>query len=155
MEDDLKENITAKETWLRGLFILIFAFLLAVARVVMWATVLFQFLVTLFAGKVNEKLLSFSSSLCRFVYQCFLYVTYNANEKPFPFGEWPSGDEDEDKTESKKRVAKKSAKKKAVAKKVEPENATEAPTADAAAESTEPSDSDSSQGADTSEKPES
>lgn len=129
MDDDLKENITAKKTWLRGLFILIVAFLLAVARVVLWTVVLFQFLFTLFAGKVNEKLLSFSNSLCRFLYQCFLYITYNSNEKPFPFGDWPSADEDKDsgktenKNQGKKKVTKKpAAKKKVATKKAKPES---------------------------------
>lgn len=156
MDDDLKENITAKKTWLRGLFILIVAFLLAVARVVLWTVVLFQFLFTLFAGKVNEKLLSFSNSLCRFLYQCFLYITYNSNEKPFPFGDWPSADEDKDsgKTESKnqgkKKTTKKSAaKKKAATKKAKPDIAPETtghdPDSDTAA-SSEPGASEADPG---------
>lgn len=129
MEDDLKENITAKETWFRGLFILLFGFLLAVGRVVLWAVVVVQFLFTLISGRANEKLLKFSAGLCRFLYQCFLYVTFNADEKPFPFEEWPSADEDKDsgKTESKnqgkKKVTKKSAaKKKATTKKAKSES---------------------------------
>lgn len=114
MEDDLKKNITAKETWLRGLFILLFGFLLAVGRLVLWTVVVVQFLFTLLGGQVNEKLLQFSGSLCRFLYQCFLYVTFNTDEKPFPFDEWPSvdGDDGAGKNESKKHVTKRPAAKK-------------------------------------------
>lgn len=118
MDDNLKENLTAKQTWLRGLFILLFGFLLAIARVVLWAVVLIQFLFSLFTGKVNEKLLSFSGSLCRFIYQCVLFVTFNTDEKPFPFDDWPSDDEGTGKVENKSPAKKKAAKKSAVRKSV-------------------------------------
>jgi hypothetical protein len=39
MDDDLKQNLTAGETWIRGLFILMFVFMLVVARLVTGAVV--------------------------------------------------------------------------------------------------------------------
>lgn len=89
MDDELKQNLTASETWLRGLFILLFAFLLVVARIVTGAVVVIQFLFTVFAGQTNENLRNFGSSLAQFIYQTLLFVTYNSDTKPFPFATWP------------------------------------------------------------------
>lgn len=93
MDEELKENLTARQTWLRGVFIVLFAFLLAVARVVMWAVVVLQFLFTLFAAKSNDNLLALGASLARYIYQCFLFVSFNTEQKPFPFADWPSAEE--------------------------------------------------------------
>jgi hypothetical protein len=93
MDEDLKQNLTASETWLRGLFILLFAFLLVVARIVTGAVVVIQFLFTVFTGQTNENLRDFGASLASYVYQALLFVTYNSDTKPFPFAPWP-GSED-------------------------------------------------------------
>lgn len=89
MDDELKQNLTAAETWLRGLFILLFAFLLVVARVVTGAVVVIQFLFTVFTGRTNENLQYFGAGLAQFIFQTLLYVTYNSENKPFPFSPWP------------------------------------------------------------------
>jgi hypothetical protein len=89
MDEDLKQNLTASETWIRGLFILLVAFFLFVARVVTGAVVIIQFLFTVFAGEVNDNLQRFGASLARYIYQCLLFVTYNSDNKPFPFTPWP------------------------------------------------------------------
>ena len=90
MDEDLKQNLTAAETWIRGLFILLFAFLLVVARVVTGAVVVIQFLFTVFTGRTNENLRSFGASLAQFVFQTLMFVTYNSDTKPFPFNPWPN-----------------------------------------------------------------
>lgn len=92
MDDDLKQNLTASETWIRGLFILLFVFLLIVARVVTGAVVVIQFLFTVFSGQVNDNLRYFGASLAKYVYQALLFVTYNSDEKPFPFAPWPENE---------------------------------------------------------------
>lgn len=91
MDDDLKQNLTAAETWMRGFFILLFIFLLVIARVVTGAVVVVQFLFTVFTGQANDNLRYFGASLASFVYQAMLFVTYNTDEKPFPFAPWPTG----------------------------------------------------------------
>lgn len=90
MDDDLKQNLTASETWIRGLFILLFVFLLVIARVVTGAVVVIQFLFTVFTGQTNENLRNFGASLASFIYQALLFVTYNTDDKPFPFSPWPT-----------------------------------------------------------------
>lgn len=90
MDDDLKEHLTASETWIRGLFILLFIFLLVIARVVTGAVVMVQFLFTVFSGQTNDNLRFFGASLALFVYQGMMFVTYNTDDKPFPFAPWPT-----------------------------------------------------------------
>jgi hypothetical protein len=90
MDEELKQNLTAAETWIRGLFILLFVFLLVVARVVTGAVVVIQFLFTVFSGRTNENLRSFGASLAQFIFQTLLFLTYNSDTKPFPFSPWPN-----------------------------------------------------------------
>ena len=85
-----KEHIHAKETWLRGVYILVFWFAYSVAEFVLGATVLFQFLFVLFSGEKNEKLLVLGQDLSQYIYQVMQYLTFNTDEKPFPFSDWPS-----------------------------------------------------------------
>ena len=92
MDEDLKHNLTAKQTWIRGVFILLFAFFLVIARVVTGAVVVIQFLFTVFTGKSNGNLRKLGASLSRYVYQCLLFLTYNSDTKPFPFEDWPESD---------------------------------------------------------------
>lgn len=89
MDEQLKQHLSAKETWKRGLFILIFAFLYSIAEVVLAAIVLFQFLATLFTGSPNERLLIFSETLTRYIYQILQFVTYTSDQRPYPLSPWP------------------------------------------------------------------
>lgn len=53
---------------------------------------LVQFLFSLFTGKANSALLELGSSLSKFIYQALEFLTYNTEEKPFPFADWPQAD---------------------------------------------------------------
>ena len=92
MDEELKENLTAGETWIRGAFILLFAFLLFVARVVTAAVVVIQFLFTVFSGQANDNLREFGQSLAQYIYQVLRFMTYNSDTKPFPFNPWPTAE---------------------------------------------------------------
>ena len=92
MDEELKQNLTASETWLRGLFILLFAFLLAVARFVTGAVVVIQFLFTVFTGQTNDNLRDFGASLASYIYQTLQFLTYNSDTKPYPFAPWPASE---------------------------------------------------------------
>lgn len=91
-KDEFKKHVTAKSTWLHGFFILLFAVIYSLAKILVVAVVVFQFLATLITGKRNERLLEFGQSLSTFMYQILCYLTFNSDEKPYPFGEWPKGE---------------------------------------------------------------
>jgi len=88
---ELKENVKDTKAWIRLLFMLLFGIIYSVAEVVLALVVVFQFLCVLFSGSKNEKALLLGGQLSAFVYQVFNYLTYNSEEKPFPFADWPSG----------------------------------------------------------------
>ncbi|HEC83856.1 MAG: hypothetical protein DRR08_12925 [Candidatus Parabeggiatoa sp. nov. 2] len=91
--DEVRENMLTGNTWLRGFFILLYAFVCYVAIWIVGALALFQFGIVLLSGKPNERLLYFGHSLGIFIYQILLYITYSSDEKPFPFSNWPNPSE--------------------------------------------------------------
>ena len=102
-ETEVSKTVTSKETWMRGLYILLFAIISKVARFVVVIVVLGQFLFTLFSGKTNSDLKQFGDRLSRYIYQILQYVTYNSDTRPFPFSPWPSGPESESESESESK----------------------------------------------------
>jgi Flp pilus assembly protein TadB len=93
LSEEMKENVTDSHVWMRLLFMLLFAFIYSVAEVVLMAVVTFQFLAVLFTSDKNERLLDFGRQLSTFIYQMLRYLTFNSEERPFPFDDWPSGGE--------------------------------------------------------------
>ncbi len=88
-------NFKSGKTWLRGLFMLLFALIYSVTEVIVFVVVLLQFLFVLFAGKQNIRLREFGEGLSVFIYQIVSYWTYNSEERPFPFAKWPGGSDEE------------------------------------------------------------
>lgn len=81
-----------KAIWIRGLYMLLFAFLYGVAKAVMVAVVLFQFVFSLISVSPNEQLLRFGKKLSLYMYQILLFLTFNEENHPFPIGPWPEDD---------------------------------------------------------------
>ncbi len=90
MSDDLRENVTDTNIWLRLLFMLLFAVIFGATRLVLVTVIAIQFLWVLFSGSKNSPLLSFGSQLSTFIYQIYRYLSFNTEKRPFPFDEWPS-----------------------------------------------------------------
>lgn len=88
--EEIKEHVKDTSAWTRLLFMLLFAALYWVAEVVIGVVVVFQFLCVLFTGNRNEKVLALGAQLSTYAYQIFRFLTYNSEEKPFPFADWPS-----------------------------------------------------------------
>jgi hypothetical protein len=93
------DNFLTKGTWIRGLYMVLFVVFYSIAEILVTAVVVFQFLHVLFTGRQNERLLSFGNSLSIYVYEMMSFFTYNSEEKPYPFGEWPVEEESTEETE--------------------------------------------------------
>ncbi len=85
-------NLFDGQTWLRGLFMLLFALIYSFTEVIITAVVILQFLFVLFSGQQNHRLKEFGQGLSLFVYRIIRYWTYNLEEKPFPFSPWPGNE---------------------------------------------------------------
>ena len=92
MSNDVKDNLKSQSTWIRGLYILIFAVFYTLAEIVLFAVILFQFLLKLFTGDTNDRLLKLGQGLSTYVYQILQYMTFNSDYQPYPFGAWPRGE---------------------------------------------------------------
>lgn len=63
-----------------------------VAELVLGMVILFQFLLKLFTGETNERLLKLGQGLSTYVYQVFQFLSFNSEYHPYPFGAWPKGE---------------------------------------------------------------
>ncbi len=95
MDEDIKNNLKDRSNWLRGLFILLFVVFYNVAEVVLMAVVVVQFGFKIITGDVNDKVLEFSKSLSRYIYEVFQFITYESETMPFPFSDWPDSEADQ------------------------------------------------------------
>jgi hypothetical protein len=77
------------DTWVRFAYMALFTVLLLAARLVISVLVLVQFILVLFSGKDNENLRNLGQGLGKWVYQTIMFLTFNTENKPFPFDEWP------------------------------------------------------------------
>lgn len=117
MNDEVKHNFLQPKTWMRALHMLLFAIIYTVSEVVITAVVIIQFIMVLFTGKGNQRLLQLGQSLTTFIYQILQFLTFNSEVMPYPFGEWPKGTPTATKSTPKSAPKKKRAK--AVAKPAE------------------------------------
>ncbi|EAR22409.1 DUF4389 domain-containing protein [Nitrococcus mobilis] len=92
MDSTLKAHLTHRQTWLRGLFIVLFSIIYSTAGMVLTAIVVFQFISILLSGACNPRLLAFARQLSTYLYQVLLYVTFNREERPWPFDAWPTAE---------------------------------------------------------------
>ena len=69
---------------------LLFGFLYSVAEVVLIAVIVFQFLTVLLTGNKNDRLLDLGGEISAYIYQALRYLTYNSEQRPYPFSDWPS-----------------------------------------------------------------
>ena len=89
MDSQMKSRLTSKDVWLRGLYMIFFAIAWGLSEVLLALSVIFQFLAVLITGSANLPLLRFGQNLSRYHYQIAQFVTFNTEERPFPFSDWP------------------------------------------------------------------
>ncbi|AKH37957.1 MULTISPECIES: DUF4389 domain-containing protein [Nitrosomonas] len=90
MKDEIKQRLQKTETWMRGLYMLLFIFVYGLMEFVIILVMLFQFISIVLSGHTNVQLLKFSQNLAAYVYQIITFLTFNSEQLPFPFSAWPS-----------------------------------------------------------------
>ena len=92
----IEEHLKSKATWTRFLFMVICSVLVWLASIVGAVVVVLGFLMVLFTGEVNRELREVGQSLATYIYENIRYLTFNTDDRPFPFGgQWPSADGEE------------------------------------------------------------
>lgn len=92
MRETLKANLKRTDTWLRGLFILLLGLLGFLGQLVLVAAVVFQFVNTLVTAQRNQQLLVFTRSLATWLHEVMDYISFNRDDRPWPFDAWPTPD---------------------------------------------------------------
>ena len=89
MKEDLVEQLKVKDKWYRGLFMILFVVLLGLVETLVFAITAFQFIHVLVTGSVNAHLVPMSRQVVAYMLQICQFLTYQSEDKPFPFGEFP------------------------------------------------------------------
>ncbi len=89
--DDVMENVKKGATWLRVIHLIGYCIVLNLVMVVSWVLVAAQALFSIFTGSDNRNLRLLGSSLAQYASEILNFVTYNSDDKPFPFKPFPVG----------------------------------------------------------------
>ncbi len=92
MSDDLKSNIKKQSTWMRGLYMLLFAIFYKFADIILFAVIVFQFILKVLTGDTNDRLRKLGQHLSTYIYQILQFLSFNSEQHPYPFGAWPKGE---------------------------------------------------------------
>ena len=81
--------IANRNNWVRGILMLVFAFVLGLLKLVVGLMALFQFGSLLLTGEPNRPLQNFGRGLAIYGHDLIAYLTCASDHLPFPFTEWP------------------------------------------------------------------
>ncbi len=91
MEQKTKDNLTSRSTWIRVIYMILFAVIFNIVELVIAVVAVVQFLATLFTGKVNQQLQALGQGVGVYVNEITQFLTYHTDDKPYPFAPWPKG----------------------------------------------------------------
>jgi hypothetical protein len=86
--EQINENLKKISTWKRIIFMLIYAVIDSMVKLLIWLIVLLQTGSMLFTGSINPNVLGFGRSLSTYHYHILLFLTFNTEQLPFPFSDW-------------------------------------------------------------------
>ena len=85
------DNIKSRSTWQRLFFTALYILIACVVLDVLFlALVILQCGFLLFTGKKNENVVNFTNSVVRYYVQVLNYLSFQSDELPFPFSNFPS-----------------------------------------------------------------
>lgn len=89
MSLNVEQHIKKPSTWKRGLYILFYSICYQLAAAILFFIILFQFVLKLLSGDTHAELRQLSRRLATYLYQLIQFMSFNSNDKPYPYGEWP------------------------------------------------------------------
>ncbi|MGH8353343.1 MAG: DUF4389 domain-containing protein [Pseudomonas sp.] len=84
------EELQRESILLRILWMLVFVVVWQLAELLLGGVVLLQLGYRLFYGAPSGRLLAFGDSLSQYLAQIGRFGTFNSDEKPWPFADWPT-----------------------------------------------------------------
>jgi len=93
--DGSDDDSRTRANLLRLLFMCVMAMIFGIGVTVAGIVVVMQFLWVLFTGEPKKEFRSIGRQLGDYAREIALYMTFNTEERPFPFDrDWPSGSKD-------------------------------------------------------------
>ncbi|MEE9141429.1 MAG: DUF4389 domain-containing protein [Gammaproteobacteria bacterium] len=86
--NEVKQRVQSSGTWLRLLYMFLFAVIGSVVVMAVGVIALFQFVHAILTGHPNDNLVSFSRDLGVYCLDIIRYLTYQSDDRPFPFAPW-------------------------------------------------------------------
>jgi len=86
---DNTDEIKKPSIWIRGLYMLLFIIITRLVEAVIGLVMLIQFILKAASGNINNNLATFGNQLSQYMFAIIQFQTFNSEEKPFPFSEWP------------------------------------------------------------------
>lgn len=80
---------TEPSIWIRGLYMLLFIIITRLTEAVILLVMLIQFVLKTATGNTNSNLERFGDQLSQYLYEIVQFQTFNTEDKPFPFDQWP------------------------------------------------------------------
>ncbi len=79
-----------RSIWIRGLFMVLMAFIFQLSGTLLFIVAILQFVFGAMNKAPNVRLLEFGRSLGRYFQQITNFLTFVSEDMPFPFNDWPS-----------------------------------------------------------------
>jgi hypothetical protein len=73
----------------RIFYMLVVGFCYGFAKFVLFGIIFFLAITYLATGRPNDRLLVVGAQFSAYIYQVFRYLTFNSEQRPFPFSDWP------------------------------------------------------------------
>lgn len=89
MTDEKTQNLTNPDLWLRLIYMILFALLSGLARIVIFLIAAVQFLFVLFSGEDNINLRVLGNGISQWTMQTYQFLCFASEQKPYPFQDWP------------------------------------------------------------------
>lgn len=89
MANESNHNLANPDVWIRLLYMILFWFLLVLARFAVGLLAVLQCLLVLLTGAPNEHLRAMGGSIGVWTLQTMRFLTFSSDAKPFPFQDWP------------------------------------------------------------------
>ena len=89
MMKEVEQPSQRNEILVRALFMLFFIVVYSISKFLVMGIMIFQFASIMLSEKPNVQILKFSQSLSAYISQIIQFLSFNSEQRPFPFSKWP------------------------------------------------------------------
>jgi hypothetical protein len=90
MNDTSDSSDNKRSIWIRGLFMLLLGIAFQVCGTLLCVVTIIQFIIALLSDAPNPRLASFGHNMGSYLGQIVSFLTFAAEDMPYPFSEWPA-----------------------------------------------------------------